>query len=152
MRRISSDQEHEFARQNNLFQRHGRRRQCESYESCTDYCPDHSKIYKHCWSATLNWWTEMAVWSAWQKSGPGRVPLILQYWYRAVTGQKGEETSFASKMSKGLRLTLCLYSVIVIFAPCTWPWRNKNVRLLYWTTERANRVLLDASSPMRKRP
>ena len=44
MRPISSDQEHEFARQNNLFQRHGTRRQCESYESCTDYCPDHSKI------------------------------------------------------------------------------------------------------------
>ena len=44
MRPISSDQEHEFARQNKLFQRHGTRRQCESYESCTDYCRDHSKI------------------------------------------------------------------------------------------------------------
>ena len=44
MRRISSDQQHKFAHQNSLFQRHGTRRQCESYDFCTDCCPDHSKI------------------------------------------------------------------------------------------------------------
>ena len=43
MRPISSDQELEFAHQNNLFQRHGTR-QCESYDSYMDYSRDHSKI------------------------------------------------------------------------------------------------------------
>ena len=147
MRRISSDQEHEFARQNNIFQRHGTRRQCECYESCTDYCPDQGKIS----TAEVRHWIGEQRWGSHQRDK--KVALDdFPCWYRAVTGQKGEETSFASKMSKGLRLALCLYSVIVIFAPCTWPWRNKNARLLYWTTGHANRAFLEASSPMRKRP
>ena len=144
MRRISGDQEHEFARQNNLFQRHRTRRQCESYESCSDYCPDHSKI------STAEVWHGIGEqrWGSDQcdkKSGPGRFPLILQYWYRAVSGQKREETSFATKMSKGLRLALCLYSVIAIFAPALG---LDEIRMLDYCTERQNAQIVCTWRPV----
>lgn len=57
MRQISSDQEHVFAHQNNLYQQHGKHLQCKNYGSFTYLCRDHNKLNTigvHCWTGWQN--------------------------------------------------------------------------------------------------